>query len=242
VSGAWLGVLPSGYVGGQARAVRVAEQVCALVAVADGDGLAETFRSLGAVVVPGGPGDNPSVESVLHAVEAAPAEEVVVLPNHPNVRPAAERAVRASSKQATVVATESIPAGIAAATAFNPMTGVTGNLRDMAEAAAGCRAGEVARAERDAHTDAGPVRTGDWLAIAEGTVVAVGSRAAAVASGLALVLADGDAELLTVVTGLDAAATEVDEVVAAISRDLPLVQLEILEGGQRRYPYLIGAE
>jgi dihydroxyacetone kinase-like predicted kinase len=63
-----------------------------------------------------------------------------------------------------------------------------------------------------------------------------------VASGLALALADSDAELLTVVTGLDAAATEVDEVVAAISRDLPRVQLEVLEGGQRRYPYLIGAE
>jgi uncharacterized protein len=193
-------------------------------------------------VVPGGPEDNPSVESVLHAVEAAPAEEVIVLPNHPNVRPTAERAARASAKRATVVATESIPAGIAAATAFNPMTGLTGNVRDMAEAAAACRAGEVARAERDARTDAGPVRTGDWLAIAAGKVVAVGRAAAPVASVLARALADGDAELLTVVTGRDAAATDVDEVVAAISRDLPRVQLEVLDGGQRGYPYLIGAE
>lgn len=233
---------PIDCIAGQARAVRVAEQTCAVVAVADGEGLARTFRSLGAVVVPGGPGDNPSVESLLHAVEAAPAAEIVVLPNHPNVRPAAERAAQASSKRVHVVPTDSIPAGIAAATAYNPMIDLDGNVRDMDEAAEACRAGEMARAERDARTDAGPVRTGDWLAITAGRVVAVGDAAAAVAPGLARTLADGDAELLTVVTGRDAPTGEVAEVVAAIGRALPGLEVEVLNGGQRRYPYLIGAE
>jgi dihydroxyacetone kinase-like predicted kinase len=233
---------PVDCMGGQARAVRVAEQTCALVAVAEGEGLSRTFRSLGGLVVPGGPGANPSVEDLLHAIEAAPAEEVIVLPNHPNIRPAAEQAARASVKHAWVVATESIPAGIAAATAFNPMTALDGNADDMAQAAGACRAGELARAERDADTEAGQVRTGDWLALAGDRVVAVGHDPGIVASGLVRSLADGDAELLTLVTGSEAPAEEVDRVVAAVRRSLPGLDVEVIDGGQSRYPYLMGIE
>jgi uncharacterized protein len=233
---------PMDCMGGQARAVRVAEQTCALVAVAEGEGLTQTFRSLGGLVVPGGPGANPSVEDLLHAIEAAPAGEVIVLPNHPNVRPAAERAAGASSKRARVVVTESIPAGIAAAIAFNPMAAVDGNADDMAGAAGACRAGELARAARDADTDVGPVRTGHWIALAGDRVVAVGEEPGIVAAGLARSLADGDAELLTLVTGSEASPEEVDRVVAAVRRSLPDLDLEVLDGGQPRHPYLMGIE
>jgi dihydroxyacetone kinase-like predicted kinase len=115
-------------IGGHARAVRLAEQVCGLVTVAEGDGLIRTFRSLGAVVVPGGPGNNPAVGDLLAAVQAAPAESVLVLPNHPNALTQAERAVGASGKRALMVASLSIPAGLAAAAAFNPLSSAEDNV------------------------------------------------------------------------------------------------------------------
>jgi dihydroxyacetone kinase-like predicted kinase len=150
--------------------------------------------------------------------------------------------VEASSRRARIVPTESIPTGIAAATAFNPLATADRNLADMDAAARACWAGEVARAERDTATEAGPVQAGDWLAMAGGQVVAVGDRPETVATGLARSLADGAAELLTLVTGSEAPADEVERVVEALRRAFPGLDLEVLDGGQHRYPYLIGAE
>jgi len=230
-------------VAGQARAVRVAEhQATAMVAVADGDGLARIFRSLGAVVVRGGPGRNPSVGDLVEAVEAAPSPAVVLLPNHPNVLPAAERAAGATGKDVRVVPTRSIPAGLASAAAFNPMAPPEQNEEDMAEAAAATATIEVTRAVRDAETPKGAVRTGDWLGLANGEVEAVGGAPGEVASGLVAALRTGAHEVLTLVVGAEPSEREaaaVEEAVRAAASDL---RVEVHRGGQPHYAYLIGLE
>jgi dihydroxyacetone kinase-like predicted kinase len=232
-------------IGGQAREVRLAEQPCGLVAVAEGDGLARTFRSLGALVVEGGPGNNPAVSAVLAAIELAPAPAVVVLPNHPNVIQAAERAAGQTRKDVRVVPTRSIPAGLGAATAFNPVAEVDENAKEMEGAAGSCRSGEVARAERDAETIAGPVRAGEWMGLADGEVAWVGHEPvrAVMETTRRLIERDGvKSELITLIWGAAALESDRRAAEAELREAFPELEVEVIEGGQPRYPYLIGVE
>jgi DAK2 domain fusion protein YloV len=229
-------------IGGHARAVRIAEQVSGLVAVAEGEGLIRTFRSLGAVVVPGGPGNNPAVEDLMAAVQAAPAEAVVVLPNHRNVAAPAEQAAGALGKRALLVASLSVPAGLAAAAAFNPLSSAEANAEAMEVAAAACRAGQVARAGRDADTEAGPVGRGEWLGRSEGHALVRAETAAAAAIALIRILSRGGAELVTLIAGAEASDAETAEVAQTVRDTLPDVHLETIRGGQPRDVFLIGVE
>jgi DAK2 domain fusion protein YloV len=228
--------------GSQARAVRVAEQTTALVAVAEGDGLTRTFASLGAVVVPGGPGNNPAVGEILTAIDAAPADDVVVLPNHKNILPAAQRAAAESWKKVRVIPALSIPSGLSSAAAFNPMSGLDENAGSMEEAAASCRWGEITRAERDAETPAGPVRRGEWLGLVEGKAVSVEGQAADAALEVAGRLVAEDSEILTVVWGSDATEEDRRAVEASIRHSFTGLDVQVVQGGQPRSPLLIGVE
>jgi DAK2 domain fusion protein YloV len=239
----------------EAAGVLAATHASALVAVAEGEGLVRTFRSLGASVVVGGPGNNPAVADLVRAIRAAPSSSVLVLPNHRNVVPAAERAAGEVSKDVTVVPARSIPAGIAAAAVFNPNATSEENAEALRAAAAGCGSGEVVQAERDADTPTGAVRRGAWLGMAEGRAVSVGlagspSEAAsawAVGPGAPAVevvrhLAREDSGVVTLVVGDGAGAEERSQVEAAIRETFPGLDVEIVDGGQPRFPFLIGVE
>jgi DAK2 domain fusion protein YloV len=227
---------------GEARAVQVALPTCALVAVAEGEGLSRTFASLGALVLLGGPGNNPSVQDLLSAMRASNAEGVIVLPNHRNVIPAAQRAAAEVGGMARVVPAASIPAGIAAAAAFNPRASIEANEAAGREAVSLCRSGELVRAERDAETPVGPVRREDWLAFAADDLIRVGGEAAEAAVDIVRRLTWEGAEIVTVVVGAEASPADRDAVHEALRRSFPDVQVDLLDGGQPRYPFLIGVE
>jgi DAK2 domain fusion protein YloV len=236
----------------QARAVRAVEdQGGALVAVAEGSGMQELFRSLGAVVVPGGSASNPSVEELLAAIEATDADRVVVLPNHPNVLPAATRAAELAGRPVYVVGTRSMPQGIAAAAAFNPLDPVDDAEGAMLAASLESFAGAVVPAVREAETEAGPVSAGDWLGTADGRVVAIGDDPASVAVDVVGRLAsfsfdpeveDSSAEIVTLYVGAEAVPGEADRIERAIVEAFPHLELEVHDGGQPTYPYLLGVE
>jgi DAK2 domain fusion protein YloV len=243
ISITWLQGQVADCLGEQARSVRVGEpSACAVVAVAEGPGVMETFRSLGAAVVEGGPGNNPAVADLVAAIEAAPAEGVIVLPNHPNVVPAATRAVELASRAAAVVPTTSIPEGIAAAAAFNPAVALDRNGSAMEEASAACRSGGLARAERDATTPEGPVEIGQWMGLAGDGIAGLGPDASAVAERLVRRLVKGDSEIVTVIEGRGASTDEREAVVAALRAAFPELEVQVIDGGQPRYPFLIGVE
>ena len=226
---------------GEARAVRVAEQT-SVVAVAEGQGIVGAFRSLGAVVVTGGPGNNPSVEELVRAIDAAPADAVLVLPNHRNVIPAAERAAAQSSKEAVVVPARSIASGLSAAAAFNSAADADENARALKEVLSVSRSGELVRAERDATTPAGVVRSGDWIGSVEGEVVYAGASLEDAAAEVGRRLGGADAELLTLIVGADVHENDEERVRTAMAGSLPDLRLEVVSGGQPRYPFLIGVE
>ncbi len=229
--------------GSRARA-DVVQQATGLVAVADGPGLARTFRSLGAMVVSGGPGRDPAVGDLVAAIDAAPGEAVIVLPNSVDASAVAAIAADLAHTATVVVATRSVPAGLAAATAWNPTSTVEANAAAMADAAAGCMTGEVGEALIEAATRAGPVRPGEWVAVRDGEVVAVATDASGAALRLveALRSVASRPEVLTLVLGEDVAERDHDPVVSAIRGAHGDLELQVIDGGQARFRYLIGVE
>lgn len=217
--------------------VNVADQAkgqCGLVAVVSADGIAGLFQDLGATIVDGGETMNPSTEELLAAIEAAPEAEVVVLPNSANVVMAAERAVELAAKSAKVVPTTSQQAGLAASIALNAAASAERNAGAMADALAQLRTGGVAPAARD---DAdGRFGKGDAVGFIDEDLVAWGSPDETLQVVLTQ-LGDG-AELMTCIAG-ERPPLGVDQV-----RELapPQAELELLDGGQPNWWWLISAE
>jgi DAK2 domain fusion protein YloV len=208
--------------------------VCGAVAVASGEGMKALFESLGVDVLDGGPTFNPSTYELLATIHACEAEEVVVLPNNPNVLLAAERAAELSDKTVLVVASRSPQAGLAAAVSLDPSRPASANAAAMAEALERVRTGAVARAARD---DArGRFREGDAVGFVEEEIVAWGQPRETLRDVLEQ-LAD-NAELITCLRGVDAPLD--DETVQALAAGE--VEFELSDGGQQSYWWLLSAE
>ncbi len=138
----------------------------AVVAVATGDGIRRIFHSLGVQrIVTGGQTMNPSTAQLLEAVESAPADQVVILPNNKNIIPVAEQVDAETSKTVFVVPTRGVAEGFASLLAYDPEAAGIDNAKEMIEAAASVVAGEVTRAVRDSTCDLGPITEGDYLGI-----------------------------------------------------------------------------
>jgi uncharacterized protein len=204
------------------------------LAVVSGAGLRGLFESLGAHVLDGGATLNPSTHELLAGIHAVPAEQVVVLPNSPNVRMAAERAAELAEKDVVVVPTRSQQAGLAAAVALQPGRDAAGNADAMEEVLAALRTGAVAPAARaDVR---GRFAVGDAVGFVEEEIVAWG-EAEPTLSVVLEALGDG-AELVTCLSGAGAPLGE--ERIAAL---VPAgVELEYTDGGQPGYWWLLSAE
>jgi hypothetical protein len=219
---------------------------CAVVAVCAGEGVKRIFRSLGArQIVAGGQSANPSTAEILDAIASAPAEEVIVLPNNPNVIAVAEQAAAHSPKKVRVVPTAGTQEGFAALLAYDPEAHVGTNADNMAAAAARVVAGEVVQASRDAVSEVGPVEQGDWLGFSRDGIEVVApqpsSPADAGISLLGTLIAD-DHEIVTIIEGEGARAADTRRIVEWLSEHHPDVSSEVHHGGQPLYPYLFSIE
>jgi uncharacterized protein len=204
------------------------------LAVTTGPGMARLFESLGVRALDGGPTANPSTYELLAAIHAIPAEEVVVLPNSPNVIMAAERAAALSDRIVKVVPSRSPQAGLAAAISLDHARTVEENAQVMETTLERVRTGAVAPAARD--DVQGRFRQGDALGFVDEKVVVWGDPRAAL-QGVVERLAV-DAELITLLRGADAPLD--DQTVYELARDG--VELELSEGGQPNYWWLLSAE
>jgi DAK2 domain fusion protein YloV len=210
------------------------QQSCGALAVATGGGLVALFESLGARVLDGGPTLNPSTMEILAGIHDVPAEEVVVLPNSPNVFMAAERAAELSEKVVHVVASRSQQAGLSAAFALNAERGAGENAEAMQAALDAVRTGGVAPAARQ--DPDGRFAVGDAVGYVGEELVAWGEPRATLEAVLHHLSAD--AELVTCIGG-DGAPLD-DVAVAALA---PAgVELELEDGGQPSWWWLLAAE
>jgi DAK2 domain fusion protein YloV len=213
---------------------------CGALAVVSGSGLAEMFRELGVQTLDGGPTLNPSTYDLLAAIHEVPAEEVVVLPNSANVIMAAEHAAQLSDKEVSVAPTTSQQAGLAAAVALAPDRSVEENAQALREALTRVRTGAVAPAARD---DAqGRFSRGDAVGFVQDEVLAWGDPGDTLRSILqALAAGDGDLgapELISVLAGEDA-PLGLGDIAGMVNGG---VELELRQGGQPAYWWLLAAE
>ena len=221
---------------------------CAVVAVCSGEGVKRIFRSLGAnQIVSGGQSANPSTAELLDAVAAANADQVVVLPNNPNVIAVAEQAAAHATKKVAVVPTGGIPEGFAALLAYDPEADLETNAANMALAASRVVSGEVAQASRDAETPAGRVHEGDWLALSRDGVKAVAPAPSTAADAAIALLADlvpegAEYEIVTVIEGEGAHPSDTRRIIEWLTENRPGVGTEVHHGGQPVYPYLFSIE
>lgn len=216
----------------------------AVVAVSAGSGLAELYRALGvSELVTGGQTMNPSTAELLAAVERAPAQSVVVLPNNKNIVPVAEQLHSLTSKSVHVVPTHAAPQALAALLAYDPEGDGDAVADGMAEAASAVRCGEVTQAVRDSSSDAGAIAAGDWIGIARGDgIVSVTHDVVSATTGLLAVLVDGSVGLVTLIEGEGSSGSVTEAIEAWLAEHRAGVEVEIHQGGQPLYPYVIGVE
>ncbi len=215
----------------------------AIVTIASGDGLFEVFTSLGAtIVVPGGQTMNPSVRQILQAVEHAPSDQVILLPNNKNIVLTAGQVQELSKKKVYVVASRTLPQGIAALLAFNYDLGAEENARAMSEALKTVNTIEIARAVRKSEMEGTKIRRGQFIAIKnDKELVAVGDELSDVVVAALEKVNAAEAELVTLYRGGETDVT-VAESVAACVRERYGIEVELVNGGQPHYEFIISVE
>ncbi|HBT73642.1 MAG TPA: hypothetical protein DEB37_15770 [Lysinibacillus sp.] len=224
-------------------AKKVEKHPYAIVTIAMGEGVAELLRSIGAsYVIEGGQTMNPSTEDIVKAVQEIGAEKVLILPNNKNIVMAAEQAVELLEIDAAVVPTKTIPQGMAAILAFNPEAAVDLNKKTMSDAFANVKTGQVTYAVRDTSIDGVEIRKDDFMALAEGKIVLSTPALKDAAEKVITDLVDEDAEIVTVIYGEDTTEQAASALAAFIEENYPDVEVELFDGKQGLYPYIISVE
>ena len=222
---------------------RMPQADIAVVTVATGDGFFELLNSLGnIIIVPGGQTMNPSVQELLQAVESAPSDNIILLPNNKNIVSAASQIQPLTSKKVKVIPTRSIPQGIAAFLAFGYDLNLEENTRAMEKAISRVKAIEVTRAVRATRFNGLEVKKGQFIAILNDEDLIARADKAGVVILEALGKAGAEkAEIITVYCGAEIKGAETQEIAQEI-RDRYKAEVEVIRGGQPHYDYTISLE
>jgi DAK2 domain fusion protein YloV len=215
----------------------------AIVAVVAGNGLADVFRSLGAsAIVSGGQTMNPSTRDILRPVEAMPSDKVIILPNNKNVVPTARQAASLTRKSIQVVPTETIPQGIAALFAVDREADFETNVKNMLEAIPAVKTLEITCATRSTRLSGLDIKKNQAIGFLDGELLAAGDDSNGVATDLLARVNSDNAEVITVYYGAATKEAKAERLGAAIRRKYPGLQVEVVNGAQPNYDYVISVE
>ena len=212
------------------------------VAVCSGEGLENIFRDLGVdQVVSGGQSMNPSTEDLVKAVEKINAEHIYILPNNKNIILAAEQVSSILEDQSiTVLRSTTIPQGISALIAFQEEASPEENTENMTESLKAVSSGEITYAVRDTTIDGREIHSGDILFLGDNGLLSVGKDIlSAVKEALPKM---GEGEILSLYYGEDVKAEDAEALVSEIQKDYPDLEIELQNGGQAVYYYLVSLE
>ncbi|MED4971700.1 DAK2 domain-containing protein [Geobacillus kaustophilus NBRC 102445] len=214
-----------------------------IVAVAMGAGVAELFRSIGAhAIIEGGQTMNPSTEEIADAIRLANAETVFVLPNNKNIVMAAKQAAELSEQRVIVIPSKTVPQGLAVLLAFNPAQSVEQNERAMTAALSRVKTGQVTFSVRDTTIDGIEIQKGDYMGLLDDRIIAADKDKLAVTKRLLDALIDEESEIVTILYGEDATESDVETVVAYLETKHDGVEVEVHNGKQPLYPFIISVE
>jgi dihydroxyacetone kinase-like predicted kinase len=215
----------------------------ATLAVAPGDGLMRVFQSLGTTaVVPGGQTMNPSTQDFVKLLEAIPVDQAILLPNNGNVVMAARQAAEICKKHVIVVASKTIPQGIAAMLAFNDQRSLEANAQAMEAATQHVLTGEITTATRAIEYNGVSVAEGHVIGLLNDELTAANDTIEETFFTLLDQMAVEDLEIVTLYYGNGVTAAAATTIGAAIREKYANLEVEIVEGGQPHYYYIISAE
>jgi DAK2 domain fusion protein YloV len=215
----------------------------AIVAIVAGDGFADVFASLGAAgVIPGGQTMNPSTKDIYQAVEAAASDKIIILPNNKNIIPAAEQVKQLTGKTISVIATETLPQGVAALLAFDYEADFQTNVQRMTDARTNVRTVEITHAVRDTKINRLVIKKNQAIGLLDGHLAAVNDASEKVLIDLLAKTDLSKVEVMTLYYG--AGTTETDARIMAdnLTAKYPGKQVEVVCGGQPHYDYIVSLE
>ncbi|HNT04957.1 MAG TPA: DAK2 domain-containing protein [Anaerolineae bacterium] len=214
-----------------------------IVAVANGEGLQRVFESLGAgTTVVGGQTMNPSTEELAAAVDSLPTSQAIILPNNPNVILTAQQVQNLTAKQVAVVPTKTIPQGIGALLAFNYQSDLKTNADLMERAAAPIQTIEITSAVRSVHINGMHIREGQFIGLLNGELVEASNDVHQTAQIMLQRLEMSRYEIITIYWGADITERQALELVAWTRAHYPDKEVELVEGKQPYYQYIISVE
>lgn len=213
------------------------------VVVVPGPGLSNVFESLGAsAVVSGGQTMNPSTEELLNAVESVSSDDVILMPNNKNIILAAQQAKELSEKNVEVVPTITVPQGIAALLALNYQADLKTNARIMTEASEHIETIEITTAVRSAQINGMSVEQGEVIGLVNGKLKLKGAATNEVALGALQEVRAEDYEIITMYFGEVVTGDQAEQLSSEIAERYPDQEIEIIDGGQPHYNYIISVE
>lgn len=214
------------------------------VSVSIGEGMNEVFRGLGVdYLIEGGQTMNPSTEDMLNAIEHVNAKTVFILPNNKNIIMAANQAVDlVEDKQIIVIPTKTIPQGITALVNYIPDHSAEENKEQMMAEIENVKTGQVTYAVRDTEIDGKTIKQNDFMGIGDKSILSVGTDLKATTLEMVDAMIDEDSAIVSIYFGSDSDEDSANELAAAIEEKYPDVEVEVNDGGQPIYYYVISVE
>ena len=214
-----------------------------IIAVASGNGLAQLFHSVGVTqIIQGGQTMNPSTKDIVDAINATGKDKVIVLPNNKNIFLAAEQAADVADANVKVVHTRSITQGLSAMINFNKEADIDENVAAMEEALDDVISGQVTIAVRDTTIDGQEIKKDNYMGIVDGSIKVTDPDRKKVTLEMVKAMLDDDSEVITIIYGADADQAEAQAIADEIQSWDEDYEIEIHEGDQPVYPYLISVE
>lgn len=219
------------------------KQKYGIVTVVQGAGIAELFRSLGATtVIEGGQSMNPSTEDVMNAIKETEADKVIVLPNNSNIVMAAKQAAEVSESQVKIIETKTIPQGLSALMAFSSERSLEENVEVMSRASKKVKSGQITKSVRDTSVEGLSIRNGDYIGLFDGDIVTTSSNRAESLKQLIEKMVSDEDEIITLICGRQTEQAEVASLVEELEEIYPDLEVEVHQGGQELYDYLLALE
>ncbi|HER9237592.1 TPA: DAK2 domain-containing protein [Streptococcus pyogenes] len=214
-----------------------------LIAVVAGEGLSEIFKAQGVdYVISGGQTMNPSTEDIVKAIEAVNAKQVIILPNNKNIFMAAQSAAEVVDIPAAVVATRTVPQGFTSLLAFDPSKSLEDNVADMSTSLSDVVSGSVTLAVRDTTIDGLEIHENDFLGMVDGKIMVSNPDMEATLKAAFEKMIDEDSEIVTIFVGEEGDQDLAEELAGYLGETYEDVEVEIHQGDQPVYPYLMSVE
>ncbi len=221
-----------------------AEPAIQIIAVSPGDGISEIFTSMGvSLIIEGGQTMNPSTEDFLQAIEKSRAEKIIILPNNKNIILAAEQSRDLSPKEVMVVPSKTIPQGISALMACEPVQKeFADNVESMKEALSQVKTGQVTYAVRDSTYEGKAIRNGSVIGLQENNLTVVGDYPEEVVKSVIQRIYEVSDEIITLYYGNNVTEDEAQSLAQKLQEAYPDAEVEYYRGGQPLYYYFISVE